>query len=175
MLIPEKVEVALNAHLTLEMAAIYHYLAVASWCEHKGYEGSAAFYYKQSAEEQTHFMKFFNYINQVGAHAHVPELKKPVTKYESVLETCQKSLEAEHKVTQSIYALIELARKENDHATEAFLKFFVDEQLEEEMQFTKLIDKIRLIGEGPQSLYYTDKELEKLANSNAGAKAKPTE
>lgn len=165
MLIPKKVEAALNAHLTLEMAAIYHYLSVASWCDSNGYEGSAAFYYKQSAEEQVHFMKFFNYINQVGGHAHVPELKKPATAFKGILETCQKSLEAENKVTQSIYKLIETSRKENDHATEAFLKFFVDEQLEEEMQFTRLIDRIKLIGGGPQSLYYIDKELEKLANA----------
>lgn len=163
MLIPKKIETALNAHLTLEMAAIYHYLAVASWCDANGYEGASAFFHKQSMEEQLHFMKFFNYINQVGGHAHVPELKKPQTAYKNLLETCQKSLGAEHSVTQSIYKLIELARKENDHATEAFLKFFVDEQLEEEMQFSRLIDRIDLIGGGPQARYYTDKEFEKLA------------
>ncbi|MFN3445377.1 MAG: ferritin, partial [Bacteroidia bacterium] len=95
----------------------------------------------------------------------VPELKKPATAFKGILETCQKSLEAENKVTQSIYKLIETSRKENDHATEAFLKFFVDEQLEEEMQFTRLIDRIKLIGGGPQSLYYIDKELEKLATA----------
>ncbi|MCU0421897.1 MAG: ferritin [Bacteroidia bacterium] len=171
MLIPKKIENALNAHLELEMGAIYNYLAVASWCESNGYEGSAAFYYKQSAEEQLHFMKFFNYINQVGGHAHVPELKQPQTSYKSILETCQKSLAGENKVTQSIYKLVELSRKENDHATEAFLKFFVDEQLEEEMQFTRLIDRIKLIGGGPQSLYYVDKELERLA----GTKTEGTE
>lgn len=165
MLIPKKVEAALNAHLALEMSAIYHYLAVASWCDSNGYEGSSAFYHNQSAEENLHFMKFFNYINQVGGHAHVPELKKPATAFKSILETCQKSLEAENKVTQSIYKLIETARKENDYATEAFLKFFVDEQLEEEMLFTRLIDRINLIGGGPQSLYYIDKELEKLATA----------
>ncbi len=171
LLIPKKIEAALNAHLTLEMAAIYHYLAVASWCDNKGYEGSAAFYYKQSAEEQLHFMKFFNYINQVGGHAHVPELKKPITAYNSILQTCEKSLEAEHRVTQSIYKLVELSRKENDHATEAFLSFFVDEQLEEEMQFTRLIDRINLIGGGPQALYYIDKELEKMATTKGNASA----
>ncbi|MCU0441472.1 MAG: ferritin [Bacteroidia bacterium] len=169
MLIPVKVEKALNAHLGLEMAAIYHYLSVASWCETKGFEGSAAFFYKQSAEEQLHFMKFFNYINQVGGHAHVPELKKPQTSFKTILETCQKSLEAEHKVTVSIYKLVELARAEKDHATEAFLKFFVDEQLEEEMQFNRLIDRIHLIGGGPQSMYYIDKELEKLGGTTAEA------
>ena len=172
MLIPKKIETALNAHLTLEMAAIYHYLAVASWCDANGYEGASAFFHNQSMEEQLHFMKFFNYINQVGGHAHVPELKKPQTAYKDLLETCQKSLVAEHSVTQSIYKLVELARKENDHATEAFLKFFVDEQLEEEMQFNRLIDRINLIGGGPQSMYYTDKELEKLSLATAGGAPK---
>lgn len=172
MLIPKKVEAALNAHLTLEMAALYHYLAVASWCDSKGYEGSASFYYKQSAEEQTHFMKFFNYINQVGGHAEVPELKKPTSTFKSILETCKKSLEAEQKVTQSVYKLLDIAAKEKDHATQAFLSYFVDEQLEEEMQFSRLISKIELIGSGPQALYYIDKEIEKLATAQAGANTK---
>jgi ferritin len=165
MLIPKKVEKALNDHLTLEMAAIYHYLAVASWCEKESYEGSATFFFKQSEEEHQHFMKFFSYINEMGGHALVPELKKPQCNFNSIIEACEKSLLAEQKVTKSVYHIVDLARSEKDHATVEFLKFFIDEQREAEVQFKRLIDKIRLIGEGPQSLYYIDKELEKLAAS----------
>jgi len=43
-----------------------------------------------------------------------------------------------------------------------FLRFFVDEQREEEVQFKRIIDKIKLIGKGAQSLYYIDKEFEKI-------------
>jgi ferritin len=38
----------------------------------------------------------------------------------------------------------------------------VDEQREEEVQFKRIIDKIKLIGKGSQSLYYIDKEFEKI-------------
>jgi ferritin len=171
MLIPKKVEKALNEHLALEMGAIYHYLAVASWCDKERYEGASAFFHKQSAEEQLHFMKFFNYINEMGGHALVPELKKPLSVYKSIVEVCEKSLEAEKKVTKSVYNLVEVARSEHDHGTVEFLKFFIDEQREEEVQFTKLLDKIKLIGDGPQSLYYIDKEIEKLT-AKAGKKDK---
>jgi ferritin len=171
MLIPKKVEKALNDHLALEMGAIYHYLAVASWCEKESYEGAASFFFKQSEEEHQHFMKFFAYINEMGGHALVPELKKPQTNFTSVIEACEKSLVGEQKVTKSIYQIVDLARTEKDHATVEFLKFFIDEQREEEVQFKRLIDKIKLIGDGPQSLYYIDKELEKLT-ATAGKKKK---
>ena len=128
MLIPKKVEKALNEHLALELGAIYHYLAVASWCDKESYEGAASFFYKQSAEEHAHFMKFFNYINEMGGHALVPELKKPQVNFKSVVETCELSLLGEQKVTKGIYSIVDLARNEKDHATVEFLKFFVDEQ-----------------------------------------------
>jgi ferritin len=174
MLIPKKVEKALNDHLALELGAIYHYLAVASWCDKESYEGAASFFFKQSAEEHAHFMKFFNYINEMGGHALVPELKKPQVNFKSIVETCELSLVGEQKVTKSIYSIVDLARNEKDHATVEFLKFFVDEQREEEVQFTRLIDKIKLIGAGPQSLYYIDREIEKLT-ANAGKKKKGEE
>ncbi|MCS6818520.1 MAG: ferritin [Chitinophagales bacterium] len=175
MLIPKKVEKALNDHLALEMAAIYHYLAVASWCEKESFEGSASFFFEQSQEEHQHFMKIFTYINEMGGHAVVPELKKPRSTFSSILEACEKSLEAEKKVTQSIYQIVDIAYAEHDHATVEFLKFFIDEQREGEVKLTRLIDKIKLIGEGPQSLYYIDKEVERAASGGEKKKKKETE
>ena len=116
-------------------------------------------------------MKFFAYINEMGGHALVPELKKPQSNFTSIIEACEKSLSGEQKVTKSVYQIVDLARSEKDHATVEFLKFFIDEQREEEVQFKRLIDKINLIGSGPQSLYYIDKELEKVT-ANAGKKKK---
>jgi len=172
MIIPKKIEKLLNEHLGLEMGAVYSYMAVASWCEKEGYEGAASFFYKQSDEERLHFRKFFSYINEVGGHALVPEMKQPKATFTSILETCELSLASEQKVTKSIYKVVEAARAEQDYGTAEFLKFFVDEQREEEVQFQRIIDKIKLIGKGPQSLYYIDKELEKIATAKpADAKA----
>jgi ferritin len=172
MIISKKVEKALNEHLELEMAANYSYLAVASWCDVEGFEGTAKFFYKQSSEENTHFMKFFSYINEVGGHALVPQLKAPKYHFKSISEAVEMALGHEQKVTKAIYKIITLAKAEGDHATEDFLRFFVDEQKEEEVQFKRILDKIKLIGGGPQSLYYIDKEFEKLAAAATGKKKK---
>ena len=82
------------------------------------------------------------------------------------------ALSHEQKVTKAIYEMAALTKKESDHATEIFLNFFIDEQKEEEVQFKRILDKIKLIGGGPQSLYYIDKEFEKLANAAAAGGGK---
>ena len=167
MIIPKKVEKVLNTHLELEAGAFFSYLAVAAWCEKEGLEGCAKFYRTQSDEEHVHFMKFFDYINEVGGHATVPAVKQPQIDFKDILEVCQHSLSNEQKVTKSVYNLLKIAQQEDDHATEDFLQFFVMEQREEEVQATRIIDKIKLIGKGAQSLYYIDKEFDKLVSKKA--------
>lgn len=170
MIITKKVERALNEHLSMELNAMFSYLAVASWCEKEGFEGSAKFFYRQSAEENTHLMKFFNYINEMGGHALVPSLKAPKYEFNTIQEAVEMALEHEQKVTKAIYKIITLSKDESDHATEDFLRFFVDEQKEEEVQFKRILDKLKLIGKGPQSLYYIDKEFEILSVAAGGKK-----
>lgn len=43
MIIPKKVEKALNAHLELEASAFFSYLAVAAWCEKEGLKAAQNF------------------------------------------------------------------------------------------------------------------------------------
>ncbi len=171
MIIPKKVEKSLNTHLELEAGAVFSYLAVAAWCEKEGLEGCAKFFRSQSDEEHVHFMKFFDYINEVGGHAIVPSVKQPKIDFKDILEVCEHSLSNEQKVTKSIYNILRVTQEEDDHATEDFLQFFVLEQREEEVQFNRIIDKIKLIGKGPQSLYYVDKEFEKLINGTKDKKS----
>jgi ferritin len=172
MIIPKKVEKVLNEHLEMEAAAVFHYLAVASWCDSEGLEGCAKFFRNQSDEEHTHFMKFFDYINDVGEHAIVPAVKQPKGKFKNIEEACEISLKNEQSVTKSVYNIISVAEEEGDKATVDFLRFFVDEQREEEVQFKRIIDRIKLIGGGHQSLYYIDKEFEKILSQKIKAEAK---
>ncbi|MBP6569446.1 MAG: ferritin, partial [Saprospiraceae bacterium] len=51
---------------------------------------------------------------------------------------------------------------ENDYNTQHFLQWYVDEQREEEAVIRTIMDRIKVIGEGGQSLYYIDKEVEKI-------------
>lgn len=162
-MISKKIEKALNQHLGFELEASLQYLAMASWCENEGLEGSSAFFYGHAKEENDHFMLIFRYINEVSGFAKVPKLSAATLTFKSIQEICENAYENEKKVTRNIHKLVELAKNEGDHVTEDFLRFFVDEQKEEEVLFQKVLDKLRLIGDGSQSLYYIDQELEKLA------------
>ena len=163
MMISKKMEKALNEQLELEAAACFNYLAMASWCEKEGLEGAANFFYKHSVEENSHMMKVFSYINEVKGHALTPAVKQPKLEFKSVLDVCQIALKQEQKVSKAVHDLVELAVSEKDHVTNDFLRFFVDEQKEEEVLFQRVIDRIKLIGSGGQSLYYIDRELGTIA------------
>jgi ferritin len=68
----------------------------------------------------------------------------------------------ERSVTQSIHNLLLLAQQENDYNTQQFLQWYVDEQREEEAVIRTILDRIKIIGQGGASLYYIDKEVEKI-------------
>lgn len=77
----------------------------------------------------------------------------------------------EQKVTASINELLSLAYKDNDHTTLNFLQWYVTEQREEEALMRGILDRIKLIGNGPMSLYYIDKEMEKINKAELAAEA----
>ena len=82
--------------------------------------------------------------------------------YDSIQELFKIVYAQEKKVTASIYNLLSISKEENDHATTLFLQWYVAEQREEEAQVRTIMDKIKLIGTGPQSLFFIDQELEKI-------------
>ncbi|KAA3638181.1 MAG: ferritin [Bacteroidetes bacterium] len=163
-MLTEKMEAALNAQIVMEAYASNLYLSMGAWCEQKGLEGCAKFMYRQSEEERSHMLKIFNYINETDGHALVPGIKEPLHKWESVRTMFESVYEHEKNVTKSINDLVRISYAENDHATLNFLQYYVEEQREEEALMRSILDKITLIGDGPQSLYFIDMEVEKINN-----------
>ena len=53
------------------------------------------------------------------------------------------------KVTASINKIVDLCYEENDYVTLNFLQWYITEQREEETLMRTIIDKIKLIGDGP--------------------------
>jgi len=78
--------------------------------------------------------------------------RPPQQSFEGALEPVSLSSE----LTQRIRAL---ARQEGDYATDRFLQWFVDEQVEEEELVDDLVQKLRLIGDFKPGLYLLDREL----------------
>ncbi|MFW6290454.1 MAG: ferritin, partial [Mariniphaga sp.] len=67
----------------------------------------------------------------------------------------------EQHVTSLINNIMDIATEEHDHATQSFLQWFVDEQVEEEANVTEILDSLRLIeGEAKgNGLFMLDREL----------------
>ena len=153
---------ALNSQIAMESFASFNYLAMASWCDQQGLEGCAQFLYRQSDEERMHMLKLFHYVNEMDGQALAPAVKQPQATYPNVTALFENVLEHERKVTASINGLVALCYQEQDHATLSFLQWYVNEQREEEALMRQILDKIRLIGQAPGSLYWVDLELEKI-------------
>lgn len=171
----KKIEDALNKQIELEGYASFTYLAMAGWCEKEGLDGCAKFLYRQADEEREHMMRIFHYINEVDGNAITPAIKQPQIDYKSVQKLFEQVYHQEQKVTQSINSIVAMCYKEKDHSTLNFLQWYVEEQREEESLMRTILDKIRLIGTGPQSLYYIDNELERINAAEEKAEAQNNE
>ncbi len=158
-MISNSMEAALNRQIEMEGFASFLYLSMASWCDKKGLAGCAEFMHRQSDEERVHMMKIFHYISEVDGRALSPGIPTPPSEWDSVQEMFQQVFKHEQKVTASIYELLNQSIAENDFGTQNFLQWYVSEQREEEALMRTILDKITLIGDGPMSLYYIDKEI----------------
>ncbi|NND32239.1 MAG: ferritin [Saprospiraceae bacterium] len=167
-MLTKKMESALNNQIEMEAYASFLYLAMASWCEQQGLEGTSNFFYRQAAEEHDHMMRIFKYILEMDGKAVVPSIDKPPHEFESVQALFADVYTHEQKVTGAINQLVELSANENDHSTHNFLQWYVMEQREEEALMRTILDKLKLIGTGPQSLYFIDKEITDI-NSQAAS------
>lgn len=168
-MISEAMTSALNKQISLEGYASFLYLSMASWCDREGLEGCAKFMHRQSEEEREHMLKIFDYLAEVDAHALTPSISQPPHEFPSIQELFDQVYAHEQKVTASINDLVALANGENDHSTGVFLQWYVNEQREEEALMRSILDKIRLIGTGPQSLYFIDLEIDRVNDATIAA------
>jgi ferritin len=155
----KKIESTLNKQIGIEAFASHKYLAMAAWCDVQGFEGAASFLYEHSDEERMHMMKFFRYINDKGGHAVVPEVAQPRLEFSSINELFEYAYESECQVSQAINEIAMQAMEERDHTTYNFIQWFINEQLEEEILYRGILDKMELIGEGTNSLFLIDQEI----------------
>ncbi len=156
MKISSTLEKTINEQINHELQSHYDYLAIAAWFETTPYAGFASWMQKQSAEEQEHAMKFFNYLNDRGGTVVLSALVKPKAKYKSVVEAFKHALAQEQKITKLIHKLYAQAEKELDYETRHFLSWFLQEQVEEEKSAQDMIDRLELVGDSPHALLRLD-------------------
>lgn len=159
-MISESLNKAINDQINFEMESENIYLAMKAYCKSVDLDGFANFFDAQIKEERFHSTKFFDYVNQVGGRVEIAAIKAPKNDFNSPIEAFESAYAHEQVVTKKIYALMDLAMDERDHATMSFLQWFIDEQVEEEDTFSTLVTRLKRVKDNPAAIYMLDKELE---------------
>lgn len=149
----------LNDQVNFEFYSSYTYLAMAAYVESVDLGGIANFFRVQAQEELFHAMKLYDYIFQKNGVVELDKIDKPEGKYESIIDVFETGYKHEQLVTSRIYKLADIASEEKEHATISLLRWFIDEQVEEENTFNTLLKKIKRAEDNPAALYMLDEEL----------------
>jgi Ferritin-like protein len=134
---------------------------MAVYCESIDLPGFSNFFRIQAQEELFHAMKFFDYIQQKNGEIVLEKIDQPTIKFESITHVFESALEHEQIVTKKIYNLADIATEEKEHATLSLLKWFIDEQVEEENTFDTILKKLKRTKDNIAALYLLDDELAK--------------
>jgi ferritin len=159
--IKPKVASAINDQIEKEFYSNYLYLSMAAHFESNNLKGFGHWLRIQAKEEAEHAMKLFDYLISRGAKVVLKSIEAPPSEWKSYKDLFDDAYKHEQKVTGLITKLVELAKRENDHATEIFLQWFVKEQVEEEASAQEVLHKIQLIGTQGSALFFLDGELGK--------------
>lgn len=160
-MLKERVLKALNNQINAEQYSALLYLSMSAWFEDKGLPGFANWMYVQYQEELTHANKFFKFVVERNGKVELKAIEQVPVEFNSLLEVVEKTLAHEQHVTELINNIVDVATEERDHATQSFMQWFVDEQVEEEANVSELLDSLRLIeGEAKgNGLFMIDREL----------------
>ncbi len=158
-MLSEKMQKALNEQINAEMYSSYMYLAIAAYFEDINLPGFAHWMRLQADEETIHAMKFYDYVIERHGRVELTALQAPPKAWDSALAAFEASYEHEQYITGRINKLVDLALKESDHATNSFLKWFVDEQVEEEANVDAVVQDLRRVEGVPAGMFMLDREL----------------
>ncbi|MBO9605091.1 MAG: ferritin [Paenibacillaceae bacterium] len=150
---------ALNEQMNFEFYSAHVYLAIAGYCSGESLDGFANFFIVQAEEERFHAMKMYKYLNDRGKRVTLTGFDAPNNDYTSVLQAFEHAFQHEQIVTKRIYHLSDLAMNDREHATIQFLKWFIDEQVEEEAMFDNLINKLKRIDQDSNAFFMLEAEL----------------
>lgn len=158
-MISERIEGLLNDQVNKELFSSYLYLSMEAYFESLNLPGFAHWFRVQAQEERDHALLIFEYINRVGGRVKLASIDAPQFDFASILEVFEKTLEHEQFVTSSIYNIVEAAKEEKDYKTDSFLKWFIDEQVEEEENAENNLRRFERIKNSSDGIEMLDTEL----------------
>ncbi|MFY9469367.1 MAG: ferritin [Solirubrobacterales bacterium] len=149
---------ALNEQVKNEFYSANVYLAMVAWFEDQGLPGFATWMRAQYREEIEHGIKIFDFIIDRDGKVVIQAIEAPPLTWDSPLAAFEAAYENEKSVSGMIDDLYDLAARENDHATQVMLQWFITEQVEEEASTKAAVDKLRLAGGDSGALFVLDQQ-----------------
>jgi ferritin len=158
-MISKKMQDAFNDQIAAEFFSAHLYLAMKAYLQSIDLPGFANWMGIQYQEEVFHGMKMFDYVIERDGRAQVKAWSAPEFEWKGPLDVFEAVYKHEQKVTSLINNLVEIAQGEKDHATQFFLQWFVNEQVEEEASAKAIIQQLKMVGDSRAALFQLDREL----------------
>lgn len=152
----------LNDQIQREMKSSNMYLALSVWAHEHSYSGAAKFLADHADEESTHARKLIGYLNDTSSKVEIRAVPAPVFDVKNLLDVFVYAQEAERQTTKNITDIVDFALSSKDYATFNFLQWYVAEQVEEEMLFADIVDKLRLLADSNTGFFLADKYIRDL-------------
>jgi ferritin len=143
MLISKKLLDAINQQIGNEFGASLEYLQIASYFESEDMLKLSQIFFAQSDEERMHAMKLLNYVLDTDGTVAIPAIPQPQGNFSSPADAVQAALTWEETVTQQINNLMSIAVDDKDYISQEFLRWFVNEQLEEISKMSTILNIIK--------------------------------
>ena len=155
----KKVVDLLIQQVNKEFYSAYLYLDIANYYIDCDLDGFGNWYTIQAQEERDHAMLFIQYLQQNSVRVTLSEIAKPDKVFATPQDPLLVGAEHERYVTSLIHDIYEAAYNVKDFRTMQFLDWFIKEQGEEEANADALVNKYKLFGDDPKSLYLLNQEL----------------
>lgn len=158
-MIDKKLEAAINKQINFEMYSAYLYMSMSAFFTSKNLKGAANWTHIQAQEEMVHAMKFYYYLLDRGGKVTLEAIAKPEDTWKNALAVFKDVSKHEGIVTSRINDIADLAASVKDHATSSMIKWFIDEQVEEEANAEEIVRQLEMVGNDSSGLFMIDKEL----------------
>jgi ferritin len=158
-MLEQKLEVALNEQVNAELWSGYLYLSMSYDMDEKGYEGMASWFALQAKEEFEHATRFMKFIGKMEGKVKLMPIAEVRQTWNSPKDAFEDTLKHEKNVTEKIHRLMDMAIEGKNYDMQSILKWFVDEQMEEENTAREILGKLKKIADNPACLYMLDEEL----------------
>ncbi|KAJ4460752.1 putative ferritin [Paratrimastix pyriformis] len=159
----EAMEERLGRQVAEEYWTEQFYISMSNEAEHQNMHGMSKWLRQEAEDEHMHGRKLADYILARGNHVKLPHLRPIPSQWESLEKMFVELAENERRVTEAYNTHIDACVAERDHATCAFLRFYVLNQVEELQVARDILFRFSLIRNAPYMIMTVDRYFYELA------------